>query len=176
MIKVNFTSGKSLELEEGEDQKFLRNIKLRGNIRYYETMAGHLIPLNSQTIELVEIMKDPTDALIDTLPVEIEVDEEKLNESMETPVPEMDEMNKQEAPKTKTQDELLEEMRKRSDCNHEGLLQMCVSETKQGRRYFPVCSFCGHRMRYVGKQKVAEGKDPNWTIEDLRNAKSYVEK
>lgn len=168
MISVYFTSGKVLELEKGEDERFLRGIKLRGGIKYYQTNKGHIIPLNSQTIELIEVG-------------EMDVEEKEFERAaiiaQETPVPEVPKMDKQEAPKESEQeknDRRLKELMDKSDCEHEKeKLEVKFTATKNGKRYFPVCSFCGHRGRFIGKQKVAEGRDTNWTIDDLQNATEY---
>ena len=89
--------------------------------------------------------------------------------------------------KQRTNDELLAIMAERSDCVHPFAdLLLGYKETKNGKRYQPYCtkvfsdgSKCTYRGRYVGAQKVKEGRYDDtptpWTIEHLLSAKPLME-
>jgi hypothetical protein len=87
-----------------------------------------------------------------------------------------------EEPKTEEPEEKdpLAEMIEKSNCKHEPeKLVLYTQHTAKGVRYFPVCSFCGKRERYVSEKKIVEGDyagTPNekWTDEDIVNAQEYV--
>lgn len=61
---------------------------------------------------------------------------------------------------------LLDIMIKKSNCTHEGLEVLNKQTTTKGERYFPVCSFCGHRGRYIKKE--------NLDAKDMIEAKDYT--
>jgi hypothetical protein len=93
-------------------------------------------------------------------------------------LPRMDEQV--ETPKKKTQEEIIAEMTAKSDCDHKGKLELYIQHTAKGIRYFPRCSFCGRRERYVSESKIVEGKyagTPNeiWTEEHIAHAKPWIE-
>jgi len=94
-------------------------------------------------------------------------------------LPRMDQV--QDKPKQKTADELMDEMIAKSDCKHEPeKMELYRQNTAKGIRYFPRCSFCGKRERYVAESKIVEGKyegTPNekWTSDDIANAIQWIE-
>jgi hypothetical protein len=67
-------------------------------------------------------------------------------------------------------------MIEKSNCKHEPeKLDMYMQSTAKGIRYFPVCSFCGKRERYVSEKKVRDGEIERWTGDDIDNAKMWIE-
>lgn len=99
--------------------------------------------------------------------------------AMETSVPE--EVPTPEPDKPKTEEEIKAEMMAKSNCKHEPeKLELYIQHTAKGIRYFPVCSFCGKRERYVSESKIVEGKyegTPNekWTEAHIAKAKPWIE-
>ena len=69
--------------------------------------------------------------------------------------------------KAKAEEDLIKEIFKKSDCKHENV-SLFYQDTKKGKRYFPVCDFCGHRGRYT--------KNDNLTQEEKDVAKQWTEK
>jgi hypothetical protein len=108
------------------------------------------------------------------------ISDEQYAEVMKEELPPMD---KQEAPKEseqERQDRLLEELKVKANCLHEfDKLELGYKETANGKRYQPVCTFCGNRQRYVGIQKIKDGAYDNtptpWTIEHVLSAKILPE-
>lgn len=169
---IHFSSGKTLEITEIEFQNMSPKLNMKG-IKTQKTKSGHLIPLNSMTMEFIEHK-----------PEEVEMIHRPVAEKPVLPIeqPELPPMDKQEAkPAPKTNEELLDEMMAKSNCKHEPeKLELYVQQTAKGARYFPVCSFCGKRERYVSERKIAENAyagTPNekWTSDDIANAKEWIE-
>ena len=170
---IYFASGKTLEITEAEFRIISPKLSGKG-IKVHRTMAGHLLPLNSSTMELIEHIPEPE--------AEEEASEVARAEiiAMETKLPEM---NVQvERPKIKTADEQLAEMTAKSNCKHEPeKLGLYIQHTAKGVRYFPVCSFCGKRERYVSESKINKGEyegtvNGRWTDADVANAQPWIEK
>jgi len=73
------------------------------------------------------------------------------------------------------------DMTAKSNCKHEPeKMELYIQHTAKGIRYFPVCSFCGRRERYVAESKIMKGEyvgTPNekWTEKDIANAKAWIE-
>ena len=164
---IHFGSGKELEITEVEFSRMGPKLNAKG-IRTQVTATGHLIPLNSTTMEFIEHVPEPvyvdepmTEAEYDALPEDQNVQVEKK------PV--------------KTQEELLAKITSKSNCKHEPeKMEMFIQHTSKGYRYFPVCSFCGKRERYVSEKKITEGGyagTPNarWTADDIANAQPWIE-
>lgn len=188
MPKIYFTSGKTLEITEYEFERISPKLQM-GGIRLYRTAKGNLIPLNSTTIELIEkestgggfektletweekaekvplkdIKPEPKEKEVQTIAEEPEEPEEKVESA------------KPETPQEK-QDRMMAELIEKSECLHpRDRLQMMYQETKSGRRYFPVCTFCGYRHRYISIKKVKAGTI-DWTMDEVVAAKPWIEK
>jgi len=69
--------------------------------------------------------------------------------------------------KKEAEDELMKDMYEKSNCKHDDV-SLFAQDTKKGKRYFPVCDFCGHRGRYV--------KTENLTDEEKEAAQVWVER
>jgi hypothetical protein len=80
----------------------------------------------------------------------------------------------------KTSEELMAELTEKSNCKH-ATQELYIQHTAKGIRYFPICSFCGKRERYVSESKINKGEyvgtaNEKWTDADIANAKPYIEK
>ena len=164
---IHFGSGKTLEITEEQFQKI--GPKLRdGGVRVWALKDSHIIPLNSHTMEYVEYV------------VEDEEMKERKEEDRFISEPILDQRS-QESKVPKTSEELLAEMTAKSNCKHEPeKLELYIQHTAKGIRYFPVCSFCGKRERYVSESKINKGEyvgTPNekWTDKDIAHAKPWIE-
>lgn len=158
--KIHYSSGNMVELREGEGARFWGRARTAG-FRYYQSLDNVIIPFNHPTITYIELEG---------------IDKPKTPQVIEPP-------------KVKTQEEIKEvqlshkeQMEKdfmaRANCTHKTsdgttLYSLRYTDTVNGRKYFPVCTFCGHRERYVGVPKIEAGNDPRWTMEDVKNATPY---
>jgi hypothetical protein len=171
---IFFVSGKTLEITEAEFAVIGPKLRDKG-IKTQVTREGHLLPLNSSTMELIEHVPE-----IEVVEVEVAPLGLKLVEGdgpLELPVQE----KLLEKPKPKTQEEMLDDMTAKSNCKHEPeKLELYIQHTAKGIRYFPVCSFCGKRERYVSESKINKGEyagtsNEKWTDADIANAKPWIE-
>ena len=150
--RIHFVSGKTLDISEIEFRNISPKLGAKG-IRCQVSQAGHIIPLNSTTMEYIEHIEDEE-------PKEIVVEEP-------TPIVEPKE-------EPKDPDEVLNDMIAKSNCTHENY-SLYLQKTAKGDRYFPVCDFCGKRERYVSEKKVLDGAYEEWKYEDIENAKPWTE-
>ena len=150
---IHFVSGKTLDISELEFSNIAPKLGAKG-IRCQVSQAGHIIPLNSTTMEYIEHIEEEQEEPV------YEAEEEKSD-----PV---------EKVKPKTEDEALNEMMAKSNCKHENQT-LHIQHTAKGVRYFPVCDFCGKRDRYVSEKKVLDGEYEEWKVEDIDNAKPWIE-
>ena len=153
--KIHFVSGKTLDISELEFRNISPKLGAKG-IRCQVSHAGHIIPLNSTTMEYIE---------------HIEEEEEVREMPTETLVPKQTIEPKVEP---KSPDEVMNDMLAKSNCKHENQ-SLYLQKTAKGDRYFPVCDFCGKRDRYVSEKKVLDGEYDEWKYEDIENAKPWVE-
>jgi len=153
--RIHFVSGKTLDISELEFRNISPKLGAKG-IRCQVSQAGHIIPLNSTTMEYIE---------------HIEEEEEVREMPTETLVPKQTVEPKVEP---KSPDEVMNDMLAKSNCKHENQ-SLYLQKTAKGDRYFPVCDFCGKRDRYVSEKKVLDGEYDEWKYEDIENAKPWVE-
>ena len=153
--KIHFVSGKTLDISELEFRNISPKLGAKG-IRCQVSHAGHIIPLNSTTMEYIEHIEDE-------IPAAVEVDGEYLEVVKKEPKVE-----------PKSPDEAMNDMLAKSNCKHENQ-SLYLQKTAKGDRYFPVCDFCGKRDRYVSEKKVLDGEYDEWKYEDIENAKPWVE-
>lgn len=157
--KIHYSSGNSVELREGEGARFWNRARTAG-FRYYQSLDNIIIPFNHPTITHIEL--EGIDRPTTPAPVPPPAPEHKeLKEAQETNI------QKQER-----------EFMDRANCVHKNgdgttRYKLHYTDTVNGRKYFPVCTFCGHRERYVGVPKIEQGNDPRWTMEDVKNAVLY---
>jgi hypothetical protein len=171
MIKIHFVSGKVKELDQPWD-KFPQKLNF-GGLRLLKGNKNLLIPLNSNTIEYVEYEEDEIEETIESEPVASDepVAEPTDEPEVEATVPEPEKETPQEA-----QDRMLAEMMEKSNCHknkHEGQdMEIYYQETTVGKgktaakRYFPVCSFCGVRERYVKASDLTDEQKENAKVWD----------
>jgi len=159
---VNFVSGKSLKVSESEYKQLMSRLT-NGGVRYWEQRStGNIVLLTSNTMTLIEhIMEAKSDAVHT-----VEQDD---------PVADRDEKSIEEARKLAE-----EKFMEKANCKHENKKLYIVS-TNKGDRYFPACTFCGKRERYVSPDKVKNGEykgtgNAVWTMKDILEAKPYEEK
>lgn len=149
---IHFVSGKTLEITEHERAKLAPKLGMKG-VRTFTSTSGHIIPLNSNTMEFIELVPEPE------IKLEKEVIEKEVKDYLKIdPVPKEDPM---------------EDMLAKSNCLHQNQT-LYVQHTAKGIRYFPVCDFCGKRERYVSEKKILDGEYPSWSLEDIENAKPWT--
>lgn len=171
--RIHFSSGKTLEITELEYQNISPKLNAKG-IKTQKTAAGHTIPLNSMTMEYIEHIPEVLDEDIAEEPVLVAKPTMHGEEAILEPTP------KKEEPKTS--DEIIAEMTAKSNCKHEPeKLELYIQHTAKGLRYFPVCSYCGFRKKYVSERKIidkayAGTENEKWTETDIANAKPWIEK
>jgi hypothetical protein len=156
MATIHFSSGKTRDIDSGKLDKFVIDLKGRG-IKMMVNRGEEctlIVPLNSNTMEFIEEFHEPV--IID----------ETIEESDE-PAPTLDELAeaiieaKADVDSKKDKEELekekLDEMMAKSSCLHpaEGMITY-RHDTKKGSRFFPVCSFCGKRERYVKADTLSD--------------------
>ena len=174
---IHFSSGKTLEITETEFANMSPKLNAKG-IKTQKTASGHLIPLNSMTMEYIQWVPEKADEEIVKEPV---LAVEKYD--WKTDGRELEDM-KQAEPKPahrQTDEEIIAEMTAKSNCKHEPeKMELYIQHTAKGIRYFPLCTFCGKRERYVAESKIINGEyagTPNekWTSDDIANAKPWIE-
>ena len=158
---IYFTSGKSLEITETERLAIAPKL-LSGGVRLYRTGAGHLIPLNSNTMEMIEYIPEV-------------IKEEPPKPKIEKEITSNFEIKEKEkrTPEQRYQD-AHDELMAKSSCTHENQT-LYVQQTAKGERFFPVCDFCGKRERYISEKKVVAGEYEEWSENDISNAKAWIE-
>lgn len=172
--KIHFYSGKTVELSDKEGPAFWDRLRNAGMRYWISKEQGVTIIFNSATIEYIEtdLMDNRTVGEIEAAKqaqAKAELDERKESDTLT----QEDEERIKEAAMKKAEQDFMD----KSNCKHktadgDTLYELHYNETTTGRKYFPVCSFCGHRARYVGLQKVQEGKS-EWTTDDIEFAKPY---
>jgi hypothetical protein len=163
--KIYYSSGNVVELRDGEGARFWNRARNAG-FRYYQSLDDVVIPFNHPTITHVELQLDD--------PHSRQAQQAARKVAKEEPTKPADIKATQKTAAAKQEADFM----KKANCTHkdaEGqtLRKLYYSETVNGRKYFPVCDFCGHRERYVGVPKIEEGAHPLWTMEDVRSAKLY---
>lgn len=154
MPRIHFLSGKVMDITMHEYTKIMPKMK-NGGIRFYDTRRGDLIPLNSTTIEMITKgdMPAPLDEVVE--PVEYKMpDSQETMKYATTIEPTPEEVSEGDEAKAQR---LMDEMLAKSNCNHpEDKAIIYKKETSKGVRYFPVCSFCGKRERYVKAESLTD--------------------
>jgi hypothetical protein len=172
---LHFCSGKSLPITQKEFEQIAPKLQ-QGGIRLYRTGSKSLVPLNSNTIELIEY--------VDDVPVEIippKATPEPLPKIEAVEPPEAENKEISEKPIEEPVESPMDKMMRLSNCKHEPeKLELYRQHTAKGIRYFPLCSYCGKRERYVSESKIVKGEyegTPNerWTAEDIANAKDWID-
>jgi hypothetical protein len=155
--RIHFVSGKTLDISDIEFRNISPKLGAKG-IRCQVSQQGHVIPLNSTTIEYIELIPE---------------EEELTEETKEEKVIEKKEEDNGLTPEEK-QKKAYDELMAKSNCEHKDQT-LYIQRTAKGVRYFPVCDFCGKRERYVSEKKVRDGEYEEWKDEDVDNAKPWIE-
>jgi hypothetical protein len=159
MIRFTFTSGKEQDFNYNWE-KLAPKLQFAG-MRMFRPKADVMIPLNSNTIALIENFPEETE--------EVTVVDLSEPEPVVEPEPEKE-------PKKSTEDErerVLNAMKELSECTHEER-EFYYQKVKSGpkgkqkeiHRYFPVCVKCGVRERYVKTDSVTEEEQLNAKLWD----------
>ena len=171
---IHFTSGKTLDITEVEFSRLAPSLNMRG-IKTKTLASGHIVPLNSTTMEYVEHVPEEIIGYDDT--IVLDQTRNKPNKTYVIPGEPM--IQEVEKPKVKTNEEMIAEITEKSNCKHKDQ-DLYIQHTAKGIRYFPVCCFCGKRERYVSESKIVKGEyegTPNekWGSDDIANAKPWIE-
>jgi hypothetical protein len=170
MVRINFTSGKHLDVEYNWEQ-LAPKFQL-GGVRMFKPRPGILIPLNSQTIEMIEDLgHEEEDATVSEETAEPDEFSETFEATHDKPTerePEEPVDLKDEKPMSaqEKQDEMLAYMKEMSECTHEAhdyyYTDSQVGRAKKPvRRYFPVCVKCGIREKFVKADSLTDEQKEN---------------
>lgn len=195
-----------VDINKREYETIVPKIRMSANIKMYRNPEGHFIVLSPSNLIMIKFIGEETEGIdfpksLETLRAEGQVAgkpaplKEIVPEQKEEPLapkrelsdeekaiiaaePKLDKVQADpEAPKK----DPLEEMIEKSNCKHETeKLELYIQHTAKGIRYFPVCSFCGKRERYVSESKIVKGEyagTPNghWTEADIVSAKAWTD-
>jgi DNA-directed RNA polymerase subunit M/transcription elongation factor TFIIS len=146
MSKLVFKSGFEIEFPQREWDLNIRKLK-QGGVRLHmiEDKVNGLIaiPLTESSIE--RVMRGLEEEEVSMI---LESNEEAIVYRPDK----MDKIEQKKETKEEKNMRLLEIMKEKSSCKHESeKLVLHKQKTKNGLRYFYVCSFCGHRGRYEKK-------------------------
>ena len=161
MATIHFSSGKTREIDSGKLDKFIMDLKGRGIKLMVQRSPDCtlIVPLNSNTMEFIE------KKIEEVKPIEV-LDGPELEEELETMkaelVDSMEEMEKKKDPEEKQKDQL-KEIFDKSNCTHVVADQVIYKQetANKGTRYFPVCSKCGLKQRYVKAASLSEEEIEN---------------
>lgn len=154
---IHFVSGKTREIDTNKLDKFIIDLKGRGMSLMINRDEEHtlIIPLNSNTMEFIEDIHEPVEE--SESPID-ESDEElpsleDMKKDLEDAVKDME---KKKDPEEK-QEDAMKELLAKSNCKHpENLMKIYKQVTSKGSRYFPICTFCGKRERYVKADSLSD--------------------
>jgi hypothetical protein len=186
MVRFTFASGTTHEFDYNWNQ-LAPKLQL-GGLRMFKPAPGVLIPLNSNTISLIEEIEDEekipelseedkklsvklTTKLMKEVPIAEEIEKTKYD---------YDEMGIEKVIEEKTplsmkekKELILAEMKEKSECTHEvmtyyyqEIMTGPKGKQKSMKRYFPVCTKCGVRERYVKVDKLTDDEILNARVWD----------
>jgi hypothetical protein len=174
MVRFTFASGTTHEFDYNWNQ-LAPKLQL-GGLRMFKPAPGVLIPLNSNTISLIEEIEDEltreeeeladklTEKLIKEIPIAEAIEEVTAEEAIEEKTP-LSMKEKKEL--------ILAEMKEKSECTHEvmtyyyqEIMTGPKGKQKSMKRYFPVCTKCGVRERYVKVDKLTDDEILNARVWD----------
>ena len=161
-MKIYFTSGKVVEREMDYAETKAMVTRMGGSgIRFYDMRDGRWIPLNSNTIELIE----SENLIVQRKPVPVEMAAELTDREDPDATFEQEQLSAPVSREEKA-DNVMQDIINKSNCKHEQeKLILSTVGSKKGDRYFYVCSFCGWRGRFV--------KADSLTPEEIDNATEY---
>jgi uncharacterized glyoxalase superfamily protein PhnB len=157
-FKVVCEGGVSYPMSYEEKQRFAKKRSTSGRAYPFFIFDNktELFMNKVIAIEVVdyEIPNRNVKNIVEELPKTFGVKEEKIESYKE---------NQAEADLRQKEEEFIA----KAECKHDDV-SLFFHQTKKGKRYFPVCDFCGHRGRYVSKE--------NLKTEETETAKEWVEK
>lgn len=146
---IHMVSGKTWKISDREMANIAPKMQA-GGVRLYRISNG-FVPLNSNTMEFIERIDDEPKVE----PVQ------EMQESDKFPTPKETNEEPKESDEQKAQRQMDMIMAK-SNCKHEAeKLEIYTKQTTKGARYFPVCSFCGKRERYVKADSLTDEQKSN---------------
>ena len=148
MPKIYFVSGKieDVDIDEAEFDRLILRMQSSG-IRFTRLKNGSVVPLNSNTMELIT-----REGLAPRKPTVVKIEESIP--SIEETIKSIEEEN--EPSPMDRERAALEEIVAKSNCTHAGKLTVQKLEGKKGTRYFHVCSFCGWKSKFVKAEDLTE--------------------
>jgi hypothetical protein len=188
--------GIEVEINKQQYETMVPKIRMSANVKMYRTPEGHYVVLSPSNLLMIKFYGEDTEGE-EKAPKkdlggkphpkaekpagakkkeEMSAEELAIIAEVEGKLPETEAEVEDKEPKK----DPLADMIEKSNCKHEPEKLVLFSQhTAKGMRYFPVCSFCGKRERYVSEKKIAENQyegTPNekWTVEDVNNALEYV--
>lgn len=193
--------GVTVDMNKREYETVVPKMRMSANLKMYKTPDGDYLVLTPSNLQVIKFIGEEVEGIdypksVETLRAEGPVAEKpapkKVAEPEPAPKKELSDEEKaiiaaepkldtaQEQPEEPKKDPLAEMIAK-SNCKHEKeKLELYLQHTAKGIRYFPVCSFCGKRERYVSESKIVKGEyagTPNehWTEADIVNAKTWLD-
>ena len=145
--KVYCLEGRAFGITREERDRLIAAMNgKRGQARWVDNAGNQMVLDKIVTIEVDEFeVQTPRDTHVVTIQAEPEHDfTEDDTGSLE--------LEKKRA-------EFLEEMKAKSSCQHDVQVihyQNVSTKSGESKRYFPVCDFCGQRLRYVKADSLTE--------------------
>ena len=178
MNTAHMIDGSTIEIPEHRFMKFIQMLTHRGikSVRFDDT----ILIVSQSNIIRIELGEEEDGDVKEEVVVPEVVEGTESGEGDATEGGEVEpEPEKEENPQERT-NRILAEMTAKSDCSnsedhlgHEQIIHyQDVAMTKKGkpslpsRRYFPVCSFCGLRQKYVKADSLTDEQKENaklWT-------------
>ena len=158
MSKLVFKSGFEITFPQNEWDNNIKKLKIGGvRLHMMGTFKDGLIaiPLTDSSIE--RLMRGPEErkVILERVLTPMPGDP-GIEDSGERYIEKTDKQEQKESPDERNK-RLLEIMIEKSSCKHEAdKLILHQQDTKNGKRYFYVCSFCGHRNRYEKKADLLQ--------------------
>ena len=166
--------GNEVPISQHLYDNLIPQLRMKAGLKMWKSPeSGDYIVLSNSNLLMVKYVPEEQEPVKEPEPVV----EEKAK-----PVEEVKEEPKEEESQQEREDQLMATLVERSNCKHEPeKLELYSQATAKGVRYFPVCSFCGKRERYVSEKKITDGSyagTPNekWTESDITMAKPWVER
>lgn len=147
-FKVYCLEGREFGITRDEKERLIATMnKKRGQARWVDSAGNQIVLDKIVSIEVDEfVVQTPRDVHVVTNQAEPELATEEEDDTGSV------ELEKKRA-------EFLEEMKAKSSCKHENVTmhyQMFSTKAGESKRYFPVCDFCGQRLRYVKADSLTE--------------------
>lgn len=144
--KINLRSGISYTITDNEAARLVQRARQSGlNLPLFQTDSGLFIV----TSEIVAFEPETWREVKKSRPKERQ--EAETDEEVEEK-PKSEKKTREEIEK-----EVWAEITAKSNCTHPDENKVLrYQDTKQGRRYFYSCDFCGKRERYIAKDKLPE--------------------